>query len=68
MGQFIAVLWVVNGFLSQYKTHIRTIRFIKVGDSSKVACSKRSDTGEGCRVKKAMRSRGGLGREVRERL
>ena len=33
-----------------------------------VACSKRSDSGERCRVKKAMKSRGGLGREVRERL
>ena len=36
--------------------------------SSEVACSKRSDSGERCRVKKAMKSRGGLGREVRERL
>ena len=33
-----------------------------------IACSKRSDSGERCRVKKAMKSRGGLGREVRERL
>ena len=32
-----------------------------------LACSKRSDSGERCRVKKAMKSRGGLGREVRER-
>ena len=31
-----------------------------------IACSKRSDSGERCRVKKAMKSRGGLGREVRE--
>ena len=29
-----------------------------------VACSKRSDSGERCRVKKAMKSWGGLGREV----
>ena len=29
-----------------------------------VACSKRSDSGERCGVKKAMKSRGGLGREV----
>ena len=36
--------------------------------ASTVACSKRSDSGEGCGVKKAMKSRGGLGREVRERL
>ena len=28
-----------------------------------VACSKRSDSGERCRVKKAIKSRGGLGRE-----
>ena len=27
-----------------------------------VACSKRSDSGERCEVKKAMKSRGGLGR------
>ena len=31
-----------------------------------VACSKQSDSGEQCAVKKAMKSRGGLGREVRE--
>ena len=29
-----------------------------------VACSKRSDSGERCGVEKAMKSRGGLGREV----
>ena len=28
------------------------------------ACSKRSDSGERCEVKKGMKSRGGLGREV----
>ena len=32
---------------------------------SSVACSKRSDSGERCEVKKAMKSRGELGREVR---
>ena len=32
----------------------------------KLACSKRSDSGERCEVKKAMKSRGGLEREVRE--
>ena len=31
-----------------------------------LACSKRSDSGERFEVKKAMKSRGGLGREVRE--
>jgi len=31
-----------------------------------IACSKRSDSGERCEVKKAMKSRGGLGREGRE--
>ena len=31
-----------------------------------LACSKRSDSGERCGVEKAMKSRGGLGREVRE--
>ena len=30
-----------------------------------LVCSKRSDSGERCEVKKAMKSRGGLGREVR---
>ena len=30
-----------------------------------LACSKRSDSGERCEVKKAIKSRGGLGREVR---
>ena len=29
-----------------------------------IASSKRSDSGERCEVKKAMKSRGGLGREV----
>ena len=29
-----------------------------------IACSKRSDSGERCEVKKPMKSRGGLGREV----
>ena len=33
-----------------------------------LACSKRSDSGERCGVKKAMKSRGGLGREVRSFL
>ena len=33
-----------------------------------VACSKRSDSGERCKAKKAMKSRGELGREVREPL
>ena len=31
-----------------------------------LACSKRSDSGERCEVKKAMKSSGGLGREARE--
>ena len=42
----------VNGFLST----IFSLIFL--------ACSKRSDSGERCEVKKAMKSRGGLGREV----
>ena len=33
-----------------------------------LACFKRSDSGERCEVKKEMKSRVGLGREVRERL
>ena len=35
---------------------------------SSVACSKRSDSGERCGVEKAMKSRGGLGREVLPRF
>ena len=35
---------------------------MKIGE---VACSKRSDSGERCEVKKAMKGRGGLGREAR---
>ena len=31
---------------------------------SGLACSKRSDSGEQCEVKKAIKRRGGLGREV----
>ena len=38
----------------------------KAGYEHNVACSKRSDSGERCGVEKAMKSRGGLGREVRE--
>ena len=34
--------------------------------SPDIACSNRSDSVERCEVKKAMKSRGGLGREVRE--
>ena len=32
----------------------------------RLACSKRSDSGERCEVKKVIKSRGGLGREVRD--
>ena len=43
-------------------------RFVskKRSTSVSLACSKRSDSGERCEVKKGMKSRGGLGREVRE--
>ena len=37
-----------------------------LADLDLLACSKRSDSGERCEVRKAMKSRGGLGREVRE--
>ena len=51
---------------------VRSVRFVVVSESLQisflVACSKRSDSGERCEVKKAIKSRGGLGREVRERL
>ena len=36
----------------------------KPTERERLACSKRSDSGERCEVKKAMKSRGGLGREV----
>ena len=36
--------------------------------SPRLACSKRSDSGERCEVKKAMKSRGELGREVLPRF
>ena len=39
----------------------------KPTERERLACSKRSDSGERCEVKKAMKSKGGLGREVRER-
>ena len=42
--------------------------FLSTTLTGDVACSKRSDSGERCEVKKAMKSNGGLGREVRERL
>ena len=38
------------------------------GERCEVKKPKRSDSGERCEVKKPMKSRGGLGREVRERL
>ena len=37
-----------------------------VASSTSLACSKRSDSGERCEVKIAIKSRGGLWREVRE--
>ena len=46
----------------------RSVGHVITKFSGMVACSKRSDSGERCEVKKAMNSRGGLGREVRERL
>ena len=49
-------------FLEGYKKYCGAARVVNV------ACSKRSDSGERCEVKKAMKSRRGLGREVRERL
>ena len=36
--------------------------FVDQSFAVKIACSKRSDSGERCEVKKAMKSRGGLGR------
>ena len=44
--------------LSQARTNLATQDF-------SLFQSKRSDSGERCEVKKAMKSRGGLGREVR---
>jgi len=44
------------------KTFIVTLK--TATEIVKLACSKRSDSGERCEVKKAMKSRGGLGKEV----
>ena len=35
-------------------------------NTRRLACSKRSDSGERCEVKKVIKNRGGLGREVRD--
>ena len=39
---------------------VSTITYIIVIITTKLACSKRSDSGERCEVKKALKSRGGL--------
>ena len=49
----------------QMQAHILYRSRIEIPPALVLACSKRSDSGERCRVKKAMKSRGGLGREVR---
>ena len=49
-------------------THARKFSNHVTVPSVCIACSKRSDSGERCGVEKAMKSRGGLGREVREPL
>ena len=49
-------------FLKKYNLKIA---FFEEGAALILACSKRSDSGERCEVKKAMKSRGELGREVR---
>ena len=41
-------------------TFQQIVEFITKGSITKVACPKRSDSGERCEVKKAMKSRGGL--------
>ena len=40
----------------------------KPTERERLACSKRSDSGERCEVKKAMKSKGGLGRECSSSL
>ena len=49
------------------KTRFSKYYAVCVGEPASfwLACSTRSDSGERCEVKKAMKSRGGLGREVR---
>ena len=42
----------------------RSLMFLATSLGCILACSKRSDSGERCGVEKAMKSRGGLGREV----
>ena len=58
----VALAGIDNDYVSFFSSH----SLMSVG--FQLACTKRSDSGEQCEVKKAMKSRGGLGREVRERL
>ena len=64
LNRFGTALLVWCGKSVNFDRVFRTFLEFNLG----LACSKRSDSGERCRVKKAMKSRGGLGREVRERL
>ena len=50
---------------SQANTCVPGVNFRIKREKGLIACSKRSDSGERCGVEKAMKSRGGLGREVR---
>ena len=68
-----AVSTQVNPGRNFQKNCFKNKAFTENADLSEIlknalACSKRSDSGERCEVKKAMKSRGGLGREVREQI
>ena len=58
----------LKSLFSRNKQRSKDIKHLTTASEIKscqgLACSKRSDSGERCGVKKAMKSRGGLGREV----
>ena len=66
---FLIVINAVNGAMDGEVTPdaTRKSHWTNFAICTTVACSKRSNSGERCEVKKATKSRGGLGREVRER-
>ena len=51
-------------FTAYFQATVHSTMGNKRGLVNALACSKRSDSGERCEVKKAMKSRGGLGTEV----
>ena len=63
---FPLVVFFAQNFSLGYHTESELHMYgVTVSLKRLLACSKRSDSGERCRVKKATKSRGGLGREAR---